>query len=110
MAEEIPDEKFKSEVMRFIDVAAKKFDGLATDVRTNSFHLDRLETKIDRVDTNVEKLSSTVEKLNSTVMSLSSDVRTLSGQFNDVGVMAVEDHQRLDNLEERMNVLEGEIH
>lgn len=44
MSEQINDEKFKSDVMRFIEVATQKFDGLATDVRTNSFKLDKLET------------------------------------------------------------------
>ena len=117
MAEEISDNQFKSEmlefksdmlefkteVMRFVDVAEKKFDGITSDVRTNSFKMDRLETKINGLETNVEKLSSTVNDL-------SSDVKTLSSQFKDVGVMAIKNHKRIDNLEERVDVLEAEVH
>ncbi len=89
IAEENPDGKFKSEVRQFIEVASQKFDGLTADVRTNSFHLERLESMIE---------------------GLTSNVRTLSSQFNDVGIMAINDHKRIDNLEERVDVLESEAH
>jgi len=97
MAEKISDDKFKSEVMRFIEVANQKFDGLTADVRTNAFKLDRLENGLNQVS---EKLDS-----------VASDVKGLSGQFKDVAGMMVRDHHpRIDRLEERLDVIESEAH
>lgn len=42
--------------------------------------------------------------------SLATEMRVLSGQFTDVGVMAIEDHTRVDNLEARVDALEAEVH
>jgi len=42
--------------------------------------------------------------------SLENKVDTLSGQFNDVGVMAIQDHQRIDVLEHRVDNLEKGVH
>jgi hypothetical protein len=118
MADEIPDDKFKSDVMRFIEVAAQKFDGLIADVRTNSFKLDRLETKIDSVEGRLETKIDSVEgrletKLDSVekgVAVLTSEVRLLGGQFRDVAVMAIKDTKRIDDLEERVDDLESGVH
>lgn len=93
---EIPDEKFKSEVMKFIEVANQKFDGLVSDVRTNTYKLDKLENDVRRVS---EQVSSTA-----------SDVRVLSGQFQDVASLTMKDHSRVDNLEKRVEDLESGIH
>jgi hypothetical protein len=70
MAEEISEDKFKSEVIRFIQIANQKFDGLAEGLRTNTFKLDHLENKlvqieekVDRVDANLKTLASEVKVL-----------------------------------------------
>ena len=96
MAEEISDSKFKSDITELLDTVVKKVDGLASDVRTNSFKLDRVETKVDRIDVELKDLKSAVT--------------TLSGQFSDVGVMAIKDHQRIDDLGKRVDDLESEVH
>ena len=96
MAEEISDSKFKSDITELLDTVVKKVDGLASDVRTNSFKLDRVETKVDRIDVELKDLKSAVT--------------TLSGQFSDVGVMAIKDHQRIDDLGKRVDNLESEVH
>jgi len=97
MAEKISDDKFKADVIRFIEVANQKFDGLIADVRTNAFKLDRLENGINQV---AEKLDS-----------VASDVKSLSGQFTDVAGMVIRDHPpRIERLEERTDVLESEVH
>jgi hypothetical protein len=96
MAEEISDEKFKSDVMRFIEVATQKFDGLIADVRTNSFKLDRLENKVDSVENRLETLTS--------------EVKVLGGQFRDVGVLAIKDTNCIDVLEKRVDGLESGVH
>ena len=96
MAEEISDSKFKSDITELLDTVVKKVDGLASDVRTNSFKLDRVETKVDRIDVELKDLKSAVT--------------TLSGQFSDVGVMAIKDHQRIDDLGKSVDNLESEVH
>mgnify|MGYP006216438507 CR=1 FL=1 len=86
MADEISDDKFKSDVLRFIEVAMQKFDGLTSDLRSNSFKIDRMESKVDQIETKVDRVESDLKKL-------SSDVNTLTRQFEAVGAVAIEDHQ-----------------
>ncbi len=69
-----------------IEKLIKTVDGIGSDVRTNSFKLDRLETMIGN---------------------LSTDLKTLSGQFSDVAGMSIRDHQRIDDIETRLNVVEA---
>ncbi len=52
---------------------------------------------------NTTKLTENTRNLTS----LTTDVKILSGQFKDVGVMAIEDHKRIDNLEERVGLIEA---
>ena len=82
----------KSEIEKLLETVVKKVDGLADDVRTNSFKLDRLEQKVANVDEKVDHLSS--------------DLHTLSRQFNDVGIMAIKDSRRIDDVSD----LETSIH
>jgi chromosome segregation ATPase len=95
MAEEISDGQFKAEMldfktemMRFVETTSKKFDGLTADVRTNSFKLDRMETRFDQLETKVDRIDVELKDLKS-------DVKTLSGQFSDVGIMAINHHKRI---------------
>ena len=74
---------------KLIETLVKKVDGVASDVRTNSYKLDRLETMLE---------------------SLTSNVKVLSGQFNDVGGMAIKDHKRIESLEKRVDDLEVGVH
>jgi len=74
---------------KLIEKLVKKVDGLAADVRTNSFKLDRIETMVG---------------------DLASNIKTLSGQFGDVGVMAIKDTKRIDGLEKRVGDLESGVH
>ncbi len=52
---------------------------------------------------NTTKLTENTRNLTS----LTTEVKILSGQFKDVGVMAIEDHKRIDNLEERVGLIEA---
>ena len=88
MAEEIPDNRFKSEVVRLLQTAISKVDGLETKV-------GGLETKINE---NTRELKS-----------LQTDIRVLSGQFQDVAGLVVKDTQRISNLEDRVMAVESKI-
>ncbi len=65
---------FKRQMLRFVEMANQKFDGLASDLRSNSFRIDKLdqkvgvvEQKLDRIDLKVggveTKLDLVVEKV-----------------------------------------------
>ena len=124
MAEEISDSDFKLKIAALLDTVVKKVDGLSSDVRTNSFRFDHMETRFDRMETKVDRmetrfdrmetrfdqLETKVDRIDIDLKDLKSDVQTLSGQFSDVGVMAIKDHKRVDNLEERVDILESEAH
>lgn len=100
MAEEISDDRFKSEVLRFIEIANQKLDGLTADVRTNSFNFDKLEattnSRFDRTDDHLEAVS---DKLN-----------LIAKQFTAVTGKVIENEERLVSLESRVSGLEGETH
>jgi len=110
MAEEISDEIFKSEVMRFIEIANQKFDGLTTDVRSNTFKLDHLESKLDHLESGLARVEVKVDRVEIDLKAVALDVKVVSGQFQDVALMAMKDHTRIDNLEKHMENPEPGIH
>ena len=138
MADEIPDSRFKSEVMILLgklvtrsDQTTRSLETLRSDVsdlRSNVEGLrsdvdglrstvgglrtdvDGLRTDVDSLRTDVEGLRSDSRAIRSDLTSLTGDVKHLSRQFNDVGVMAINDHTRIDKVEERLSALEGEVH
>lgn len=103
MAEKISDDRFKSEVMRFIEVANQKFDGLTADVRTTNFRIDKLENKFDRMHEKIDKLTDGVRDL-------SGNVKTMSGQLGSALEKVMEHEERLDSVESRVSVLETISH
>ena len=89
MAEEILDDRFKSEMTRFMETVILKlgehdqrFDGLEQ-------RFDGLEKKVDR---NHDEL------------------KILQGQFTDVVKMVLNDNRRITKLEEDVEDLQGNIH
>lgn len=103
MAEEILDSEFKSNITKLIETVIQKVDGLASDVRTNSFKIDSMEANMSQMDARLGRVEVDLSRLRT-------DVKTLTGQFNDVGVMAIKDNQRIDTLEQRVGVLEEGVH
>lgn len=89
MAEEIPDNRFKSEVMRLLGTVITKVDGL--------------ETKVDGLEIKVGENTAAVR-------ALQNDVRILGGQVQDVASVVIKDTQRISTLEHRVDALEGETH
>lgn len=108
------DEEFKSEMLdfksrltRFTEIAEQKFDGLIADVRTNSIRLDKLEQRIEHL---ASDHGGKLDAISAMINELSSELKTLTSQFNKVGSVAIRDTQRIDQLEERVGVLEAEVH
>ena len=99
-----------SDVLRLMEVVVQKVDGMASDVRTSSYSIDRLENKVDKLESKFDGLETKVERISSDLKTLKSDVATLSGQFSDVGIMAIKDHKRVDDIEHRVDILEQKPH
>ena len=89
MADEINDDRFKSEVMRLLSTLILKVDGL--------------EVKAD------ENKSEIVE-VKRIVNSNTKDLKILSGQITDVTQMVLKDNQRITKLETEVEDLKGSIH
>jgi chromosome segregation ATPase len=84
--------------------------------------VETLTTKVDRSLGGIDDLRMEVRDVRNEVRDLRSNLRenvketkmvgrkvdSLAGQFRDVGIMAIKDHKRIDNLEERVDVLESE--
>jgi peptidoglycan hydrolase CwlO-like protein len=82
MAEEISDDRFKSEMVRMMETVILK--------------LGEHDTRFDNLEKNISEIKS--------------DVRVIKGQFNDVAVMAIEDNKRITKLESEVEELKGNIH
>ena len=71
-----------TDVLRVMQSVVQKVDGMASEVRTNTFKLDGFENRLDGLDSKLDNIESGLREL-------SSKVSTLSGQFDGVGVMAI---------------------
>ncbi len=103
MTDKITDDQFKSEVIRFIEIANHKFDGITSDIRTQSFRIDKLEARFDQTD---EKINTLVN----VILDLSGSIKTVSSQVGSVVSKVIENEERLERLEDRVEILEGEAH
>jgi tetrahydromethanopterin S-methyltransferase subunit G len=96
MADQISDEEFKSQVMRFIEVAGQKFDGLSSDIRTATIRLDKIEYRFDNLDERFDHVEERFDRLETKVDQIVSKV--------------VRHEETLKSHESRVAVLEGETH
>ena len=72
--------------------------------------LQKLVAKAIEHDESFDSLESQIERVSDVLKNLKSDVNILTGQFNDVDVMAIKDHNRIDKLEKRVNDFEAGVH
>lgn len=106
----MPENDANSELKGLIETVIKTVGGLASDIRSNSYKLDRLESRFEGLETKFGDLETRFEGLETGFQSLTSEVRVLSAQFNDVGVMAIADNGRITDVEKRVEVLEAGTH
>lgn len=96
MAEDIPDDRFKSEVMRLLNTVIVKLGDHDKNFESIDQRFDGLEQKVDKVAEEV--------------VSVKKDVKILSGQFTDVVGMVLEDNKRITKLEKDVEDLQSNIH
>lgn len=118
------DETETPDLKRLMEVVIQKVDGLASDLRTNTYSIDRIEVKVDKLEgrfDNLEtrfdhlehkfdNLETRFDKLQGDVGTIKSDLKILTGQFTSVTRMAMDDNERLDGLEKRVDALEQQPH
>lgn len=127
MPEEISDTQFKAEMLefktemlRFVNTAAKKFDGLTADVRTNSFKLDRLEMEfgngLDRLGTEVGNLTRKSEEhdkrfdlLDEKFAIQHEQIRILDTKIDDVASKVIEIDKRMTVVEAKLSLMETKL-
>jgi len=110
MAEEISDRQFKAEIldfknqmMKFVETAGMKFDGLATDIRTSSFKLDRLEAEAAR---NVENQAQRFDIVETKLQIIREQIRMVHVKVGEVASKAMEIDKRLTVIEAKLSLME----
>jgi outer membrane murein-binding lipoprotein Lpp len=86
-----------------IAIFSKKVDGLADEVRTNTYRLDKFEASFDQ---RFDSLGAEIENLTGAVRQLAESVSLMSKQFTAVTSKVIENDQRVDSLESRVAILE----
>lgn len=91
---------FKAQMLRFVGVAEQKFDGLSSDVRENSFRIDKVEQNLDRVEKNLGNSIDGVEQnLGQKVDVLDQKADLISSKLDQVTGKVVDHEKRIRNLE-----------
>lgn len=98
----------------------KKFDEITEILQTmqkSVGQIDRMQGGFDEMSLELrdmrKDLRSNTDRLEAVVVrlgTLEKKVDTFSGQFNDVAVMAIKDHSRIDNIDQRVSVRESKAH
>ena len=96
MAEEIPDERFKSEMMRLMEAVILK--------------LGKHDERFDGLEQRFDGLERKVDKNTEEIILVKKNVKILSGQFTDVVGMVLEDNKRITKLEKDVEDLRSNIH
>ncbi|MFZ1699921.1 MAG: hypothetical protein WBO10_00560 [Pyrinomonadaceae bacterium] len=78
---------FKTQMLRFVDVAGQRFDGLASDIRENSFRLDKVKQRLTTVDQNLSERINLLDQ-------------KLSSKLDQVAEKVIDHENRLLRLEE----------
>ena len=93
-----------------IESISKKLDVVAGDVRSNTFRIDRLETKFDGLVTKFDGLEKKFDVLTDIVREVASGVKAMSGQLNSVTSKLIEHEVRLNLVEKRVDDLGATTH
>ena len=96
MAEEISDDRFKSEVMRLLNTVIVKLGD-------HDQRFDSLEQKFDGLE---QKVDQNTEE----IIAVKNNVKILSAQFTDVVGVVLEDNKRITKLEKDVEDLHSDIH
>lgn len=103
------DEKFE-ELTNLVLKVAGGVDELRMEMRDQRLETKGLRGGLDEVRVELQSLDGNLTKNTARLTSVEEKLSILSNQFNDVAVMAIEDNKRIENLENRVGVLETGVH
>ena len=103
MAEEISDDRFKSEMTRFMETVILKLG-------EHDRRFDGLEQRFDGLEQRFDGLERKVDKNTEEIILLKKNVKILSAQFTDVVGVVLEDNKRITKLEKDVENLQSNIH
>ena len=92
---------------KILETISQKLDGVAHDVRTNSFQMEKQEVRMDRIEFRFDRSDENMAVLLGGLNELTKEVRTLSKQFGGVMDKVFENEDRLETVEKRVGVLEA---
>lgn len=101
--------EFKTEMMRFVDTATKKFDGLTSDVRTNSFKLDKLDAEIGILKAQSAGHDGRFDILDERFVIQGEQLRIIDGRIADVASKVIEIEKRLTVVEAKLSLMETKL-
>lgn len=110
MAEEIPDDRFKSEVMRLLNTVIVKLGDHDKNFESIDQRFESIDQRFGSIDQRFDELEQKVDKVAEEVGSVKKDVKILSGQFTDVVGMVLEDNKRITKVEKDVEDLQSNIH
>lgn len=96
MAEELPDDRFKSEVMRLLNTVVVK--------------LEDHDRRFESIDRRFESIEDKLDRNTEEIIAVKNNVKILSAQFTDVVGMVLEDNKRITKLEKDVEDIQSKIH
>ena len=103
MAEEIPDDRFKGEMIRMMETVILKLG-------KHDERFDGLEQRFDGLEQRFDGLEQKVDRNTEEIILLKKNVKILSAQFTDVVGMVLEDNKPITKLEKDVEDLQSNIH
>ncbi len=103
MAEEISDDRFKSEVMRLLNTVIVKLGD-------HDKRFESIDQKFESIDQKFDGLEKKIDKNTEEIVAVKNNVNILSAQFTDVVGMVLDDNKRTTKLEKDVEDLQSNIH
>ncbi len=97
---------FKAQMLKFVEVSNQKFNGLISDVQTNGFKLEQLETEMFRGSSgNSQRFDSVETKL----AIIREQVRMVDVKANEIAGKVVGIEKRLKVIEAQLDLMETKL-
>ncbi|MEO6589513.1 MAG: hypothetical protein ABIP06_09430 [Pyrinomonadaceae bacterium] len=103
MAEEISDDRFKSEVMRLLNTVIVKLGD-------HDKNFESIDQRFESIDQRFDKLEEKIDQNTEGIVTVKNDMKILKGQFTDVVGMVLEDNKRITKIEKDVEDLQSSIH
>ena len=103
MAEEVFDDRFKSDVMRLLNRVIVKLGD-------HDKRFENIDQRFESIDQRFDGLEQKVDKNTEEILLVKKNLQILSNQFTDVVGMVLEDNKRITKLEKDVEDLQSNIH